>query len=57
MFPLPEERLFAFAALWEEWKCPDGEVVQSCTVLTTAADGGQSLGARALWGGGVMQVS
>ena len=38
MFRLPEERLFAFAALWEEWKSPDGEVVQSCTMLTTAAN-------------------
>ena len=38
MFRLPEERPFAFAALWEEWKAPDGEVVQSCTMLTTAAN-------------------
>jgi len=38
MFRLPEERPFAFAALWEEWKGPDGEVVQSCTMLTTAAN-------------------
>ncbi len=38
LFRLPEERLFAFAALWEEWKGPDGELVQSCTMLTTAAN-------------------
>jgi len=38
LFRLPEERLFAFASLWEEWKGPDGEVVQSCTMLTIAAN-------------------
>lgn len=38
LFSLPNERLFAFAALWEEGKGPDGEIVQSCTMLTTAAN-------------------
>jgi putative SOS response-associated peptidase YedK len=28
----------AFAGLWETWKSPDGEVVQSCTIITTSAN-------------------
>jgi hypothetical protein len=30
-----EENLFAFAGLWDEWKNPEGKVIESCTVLTT----------------------
>lgn len=26
---------FAFAALWESWKSPEGETVNSCSILTT----------------------
>ena len=29
---------FAFAGLWETWKSPEGPVVQSCTIITTAAN-------------------
>ena len=30
---------FAFAGLWENWKSPDGEPVQSCTIITTTPNG------------------
>ena len=26
---------FAFAGLWEHWESPEGEVIESCTILTT----------------------
>ncbi|ANU09895.1 hypothetical protein BBH88_06075 [Planococcus antarcticus DSM 14505] len=26
---------FAFAALWESWKSPDGQTINSCSILTT----------------------
>jgi putative SOS response-associated peptidase YedK len=29
---------FAFAGLWERWAPPDAEAVESCTILTTAAN-------------------
>ena len=28
----------AFAGLWETWKSPEGQFVQSCTIITTAAN-------------------
>ena len=28
----------AFAGLWETWKSPEGQVVQSCTIITSAAN-------------------
>lgn len=36
LISLRNEELFAFAGLWEKWKSPDGELVESCTVLTTS---------------------
>jgi putative SOS response-associated peptidase YedK len=30
--------LFAFAGLWDKWKDPSGHVIQSCAILTTAAN-------------------
>jgi putative SOS response-associated peptidase YedK len=29
---------FAFAGLWESWKSPGGELIESCTILTTDAN-------------------
>ncbi len=37
-FHLPEFRTFAFAGLWERWCGAEGEVVDSCTLLTTDAN-------------------
>jgi putative SOS response-associated peptidase YedK len=31
-------RLFAFAGLWDRWESPDGDVVETCTILTTAGN-------------------
>ena len=31
--------VLAFAGLWERWKGPSGEIVESCTIVTTAANG------------------
>ena len=32
---LKSKEPFAFAGLWETWKAADGEVVKSCTIITT----------------------
>ncbi len=36
LISLCREKLFAFAGLWEKWKSPEGELIESCTVLTTS---------------------
>src|ERR1700691_5763643 len=34
-FEVGNGELFALAGLWDEWKNPEGQIIQSCTVLTT----------------------
>jgi putative SOS response-associated peptidase YedK len=35
---MQDKRLFAFAGLWDRWKSPDEVTVETCTILTTAAN-------------------
>jgi putative SOS response-associated peptidase YedK len=34
-----EGGVLAFAGLWERWKDPEGSTVESCTIVTTSANG------------------
>jgi putative SOS response-associated peptidase YedK len=35
-FGLKDDGLFAFAGVWDRWKSPNGQVLESCSILTTA---------------------
>lgn len=37
-FRLKDDRLFGFAGLWEKWHSPDGESLETCSILTTEAN-------------------
>lgn len=37
-FQLQEHQPFGFAGLWEYWHSPDGGEIESCVILTTAAN-------------------
>jgi putative SOS response-associated peptidase YedK len=37
-FQLADHQIFGFAGLWEHWHSPEGDEIQSCTILTTAAN-------------------
>lgn len=34
-FTLADESVFAFAGLWDRWKSPQGQWIESCSILTT----------------------
>lgn len=34
---LPEDTPFAFAGIWERWQSAQGEILESCALITTAA--------------------
>jgi putative SOS response-associated peptidase YedK len=34
-FGMSDESLFAFAGIWDRWRSPAGEVIESCSILTT----------------------
>ena len=37
-FHMHDDRPFGFAGLWDRWQSPEGEVIESCTILTTEAN-------------------
>lgn len=37
-FHMRDDRLFGFAGLWDRWKSEGGELIESCTILTTDAN-------------------
>jgi putative SOS response-associated peptidase YedK len=37
-FRLKDDRLFGFAGLWEKWRTPEGEGLETCSILTTEAN-------------------
>jgi putative SOS response-associated peptidase YedK len=34
-FGMADDSVFAFAGLWDSWKSSDGQITESCTILTT----------------------
>jgi putative SOS response-associated peptidase YedK len=38
LFEVGDGELFAFAGLWDEWKNPEGKIIESCTILTTTSN-------------------
>jgi putative SOS response-associated peptidase YedK len=37
-FGMADDSLFAFAGIWDRWKSPAGDLVESCSILTTTAN-------------------
>ncbi len=38
-FGMKDESVFAFAGIWDRWKSPTGAPLESCSILTTSANG------------------
>jgi putative SOS response-associated peptidase YedK len=34
-FGMQDDSLFAFAGIWDRWKNPQGEIIETCSILTT----------------------
>ena len=34
-FGMTDDSLFAFAGIWDRWRMPQGQVIESCAILTT----------------------
>jgi len=34
-FMMKDQSLFAFAGIWDRWRSPTGQIVESCSILTT----------------------
>jgi len=34
-FTLQKLKLFAFAGIWDRWKSPEGQIIHSCSIITT----------------------
>ena len=37
-FEIGDNEIFAFAGLWDQWRSVDGKLLQTCAILTTAAN-------------------
>jgi putative SOS response-associated peptidase YedK len=34
-FTKTDDSIFAFAGLWEQWKNPEGQLIETCSIITT----------------------
>lgn len=37
-FALKDDGIFAFAGLWDRWRTPEGNLLETCSILTTSAN-------------------
>jgi putative SOS response-associated peptidase YedK len=37
-FEVGEGEVFALAGLWDQWESPEGQIIESCTIMTTTAN-------------------
>jgi putative SOS response-associated peptidase YedK len=35
-FTMADDRLFAFAGIWDSWRSPEGQTMETCSIITTA---------------------